>query len=152
MLKSIDPLLSPDILHALRAMGHGDEVVLCDSNFPASSIARSTTLGKCLRLDGIDTTRASRAILSVLPLDRMAAQAAWRMEIVGNPDEISAVQHEVQREIDRAEGAEFILSGLERFGFYERAARAYCIIASGELRFYGNFIFKKGTIAPAAPG
>jgi L-fucose mutarotase len=150
MLKSIDPLLGPDLLHVLRAMGHGDELVLCDSNFPASRIARSTTLGQCLRLDGIDATRVSRAILSVFPLDRMAMPAAWRMEIVGHPDEISDVQQEVQLEIDRAEGAEFRLAGLERFAFYERAARSYCIVMTGELRFYGNFIFKKGTIAPGA--
>jgi L-fucose mutarotase len=151
MLKSIDPLLGPDLLHALRAMGHGDEVVLCDSNFPTTSVARSTVLGKCLRLDGIDVTRASRAILSVFPLDRMAIPAAYRMEVVGNPDEITDVQRQVQQEIDRAEGSGFPLSGLERFAFYERAARGYCIIATGELRFYGNFIFKKGTIAPALP-
>lgn len=152
MLKSIDPLLGPDILHALRSMGHGDEVVLCDSNFPASSVAHSTVLQRCLRLDGVDAVRASRAILSVLPLDRMASPAAFRMEVVGDPDEITPVQLAVQREIDQVEGAEFHLAGLERFAFYERAARAYCIIATGELRFYGNFIFKKGTVAPPVEG
>jgi L-fucose mutarotase len=152
MLKSIDPLLGPDILYALAAMGHGDEVVLCDSNFPASSIARATAIKQPLRLDGVDAVRVSRAILSVLPLDRRASPAAFRMEVVGNPEEITSVQQEVQLEIDRAEGAEIRLAGLERFAFYERAAKAYCVIATGELRFFGNFIFKKGTIAPVVAG
>ena len=69
MLKNIDPLLNADILHALRAMGHGDEVVICDANFPADSVARKTALGRVLRLDGVDAPRAIRAVLSVLPLD-----------------------------------------------------------------------------------
>ncbi len=152
MLKSIDPLLGPDLLRALAAMGHGDELVLCDSNFPASSVARSTVLQRPLRLDGVNALRATQAILSVLPLDRMASQAAFRMEVVGNPEEVTSVQRAVQMEIDRVEGTEFQLVGLERFAFYERAAKAYCVIATGETRFYGNFIFKKGTIAPAVAG
>ena len=69
MLKNLDPLLNADILHALRAMGHGDEVVICDANFPADSVARATALGKLLRMDGVDSARAVRAVLSVLPLD-----------------------------------------------------------------------------------
>ncbi|MBV8629212.1 MAG: ribose ABC transporter, partial [Paraburkholderia sp.] len=68
MLKNLDPLLNADVLHALRAMGHGDELVICDANFPSDSVARATVTGKLLRLDGVDSARAIRAVLSVLPL------------------------------------------------------------------------------------
>jgi L-fucose mutarotase/ribose pyranase (RbsD/FucU family) len=69
MLKSIDPLLNADVLYALRAMGHGDDLVICDTNFPADAVARETVLGRLLRIDNVTAARAARAILSVLPLD-----------------------------------------------------------------------------------
>jgi len=150
MLKNLDPLLNADVLHALRAMGHGDELVLCDTNFPADAVARSTTLGRLLHIDGVDAPRAARAILSVLPLDTFVEQPALRMEVVGKPDEIPPVQAELQAEVNRAEGRVWTMGGVERFAFYERARKAYCVIATGERRFYGCFIFTKGVIAPEA--
>lgn len=150
MLKSIDPLLNADVLYALRAMGHGDELVLCDANFPADSVARETALGRVLRIDGVGTAEAARAILSVMPLDGAVERPARRMEIVGEPDNVSPVQKEVQAEIDRAEGREWTMGSVERFAFYEAARKAYCVIATGERRFYGCFLFKKGVIAPEA--
>ena len=148
MLKNLDPLLNADVLHALRAMGHGDALVLCDTNFPADSVARQTVLGELLRIDGVDAARAARAILSVLPLDTFVDHAAFRMEVVGKPDEIPLVQAEVQREIDRAEGKASPMGSIERFAFYELARQAYCVIATGERRFYGCFVFQKGVIPP----
>ena len=148
MLKTIDPVLSPDILHALAAMGHGDRLVLCDANFPADSVARDTQLGTLLRLDGVDAPRAVRAILSLMPLDTFVNDAAMRMEVVGKPDEIPAVQDEVQREIDRAEGRSWPMGSIERYAFYEAAREAYCVVASGERRFYGCFLFTKGVLPP----
>jgi L-fucose mutarotase len=150
LLKHIDPLLSADLLYALRAMGHGDTVVLCDTNFPADSVARRTALGRLLRIDGVGAPRAARAILSVMPLDSFVDDAAQRMEVVGKPAEIPPVQKEVQQEIDRAEGKSWPLVSIERLAFYERAKKAYCVIASGERRFYGCFIFTKGVIPPDA--
>jgi L-fucose mutarotase len=149
MLKNMDPLLNADVLYALRAMGHGDELILCDTNFPADSVARQTVLGRLLRIDGVSAARAARAILSVLPLDTFVDHAALRMEVVGQPDEVPAVQAEVQREIERAEGNARPMGAIERFAFYERAKQAYCVVATGESRFYGCFVFKKGVIAPA---
>jgi L-fucose mutarotase len=146
MLKSLDPLLNADVLYALRAMGHGDDLVLCDINFPADAVARRTVLGRLLRIDGVS---AARAILSVLPLDSFVDDAALRMEVVGQPDEVPPVQAEVQGEIDRAEGKPRPMGSIERFTFYERAKQAYCVIATGETRFYGCFLFKKGVIPPA---
>ena len=132
MLKNIDPLLSADVLYALRAMGHGDALVLCDANFPADSVARQTVLGKLLRIDGVDAVRAAQAILSVFPLDTFVDHAVLRMEVVGRPDEVPPVQAEVQREIDRIEGKSSPMGSIERFAFYERARQAYCVVASGE--------------------
>jgi len=150
LLKNIDPLLNAEVLHALRAMGHGDTLVLCDTNFPADSIARQTRLGKLLRIDGVTTARATRAILSVMPLDSFVDDAAARMEIVGKSAEIPPVQQEVQAEIDRAEGKSWPMVSIERMAFYEHAKRAYCVVASGERRFYGCFIFTKGVLPPDA--
>lgn len=150
MLKNLDPLLNADVLHALRAMGHGDEIVLCDTNFPADAVARSTTLGRLLRIDGVDAPRAARAILSVLPLDTFVEQPALRMEVVGKPDEIPPVQAELQAEVNRAEGRVWTMGSIERFAFYERARKAYCVVQTGERRFYGCFVFTKGVIPPEA--
>src|SRR5438034_350972 len=83
VLKNIDPLLNADVLQALRAMGHGDRVVICDTNFPADSVARQTALGRLLRIDAVGAPRVARAILSVMPLDSFVDDAAARMEIVG---------------------------------------------------------------------
>jgi L-fucose mutarotase len=148
MLKSIDPLLNADVLHALRAMGHGDELVICDTNFPADSVARQTAIGKLLRMDGVSASRAARAILSVMPLDTFVDDPARRMEVVGKPNEIPAVQAEVQKEIDAAEGRSWPMGSIERMAFYEVAKQAYCVVQTGERRFYGCFILKKGVIPP----
>ncbi|MGY4625409.1 RbsD/FucU family protein [Bradyrhizobium sp. USDA 4486] len=150
MLKSIDPLLNADVLYALRSMGHGDDLVLCDTNFPADSVARQTVLGRLLRIDNVSAGRAARAILSVLPLDSFIDKPASRMEIVGQPCEIPEVQREVQDAIDAAEGRSFPMGSVERFAFYELAKKSYCVIQTGERRFYGCFIFKKGVIPPDA--
>jgi L-fucose mutarotase len=91
MLKSIDPMLNADVLHALRAMGHGDDLILCDTNFPADSVARQSVLDKLLRIDNVTAARAARAILSVLPLDSFVDKPALWMEVVGAPAEVPAV-------------------------------------------------------------
>ncbi|MCP1838059.1 L-fucose mutarotase [Bradyrhizobium sp. USDA 4524] len=148
MLKGIDPLLNADVLYALRAMGHGDRLVVCDTNFPADSIARQTVLGRLLRIDNVSAARAIEAMLSVMPLDTFVDDAAIRMEIVGQAQEVPPVQREVQTAIDRAEGRSWPLVGVERHAFYEKAKTAYCVIATGERRFYGCFLFSKGVIGP----
>lgn len=150
MLKSIDPILNADVLHALRAMGHGDDLIITDTNFPSDSVASQTVIGRLLRLDNVTACRAARAILSVMPLDTFVEHPALRMEIVGKPNEIPAVQAEVQKEIDAAEGRVWPMGSIERFAFYDLAKKAYCVIQTGERRFYGCFAFKKGVIPPDA--
>jgi L-fucose mutarotase len=150
MLKGIDPLLTAEILHVLRAMGHGDEIVICDTNFPADSVARRTTWGKPVHMDGVTAARAAEAVLSVMPLDSFVPHPAERMEIVGEPNTVPPVQAEVQAVIDAAEQRPVPLSPIERFAFYERAKAAYAVLVTGERRFYGCFIFKKGVVPPDA--
>jgi L-fucose mutarotase len=148
MLKGIDNRLNAEVLHTLRAMGHGDTLVLADTNFPSDSIARQTTIGTLLRMDNLTCGQAAEAILSVLPLDTFVEDFACRMEIVGNPTEIPPVQSEVQKAIDHAEGRPRPMQSIERFAFYEEAKKAYAVIQTGERRFYGCFIFRKGVIPP----
>ena len=148
MLKSIDPMLNADVLHALRAMGHGDDLVLCDMNFPADATARHCIIGRLLRIDNVTAARAARAILSVLPLDSFVDEPVLRMQVVGKPAEVPQVQAEVQAEIDAAEGRSRPMGSVERFAFYDLAKKAYCVVQTGERRFYGCFVLKKGVIAP----
>ncbi|MCB1487548.1 MAG: RbsD/FucU family protein [Bauldia sp.] len=150
MLKNIDPALNAEVLGALRAMGHGDDLIICDTNFPADSVAQQTVLGSLLRIDNVTAARAAKAILSVMPLDAFVEKPALRMEIVGSPDEVPPVQAEVQKEIDAAEGKSWPMGSIERFAFYDLARKAYCVIQTGERRFYGCFVFKKGVIPPDA--
>ena len=91
-----------------------------------------------------------KAVLSLYPLDTFVDDAAARMEIVGNPNEIPPVQKEVQKEIDKAEGKAWPMISVERYAFYERAKKAYCVIQTGERRFYGCFAFRKGVVPPDA--
>jgi len=148
MLKGISPLLNADVLYALRAMGHGDHLIVADTNFPSDSIARQTRLGRLLRIDNVTAAEAVEAILSVLPLDTFVDDSAARMEIVDAPDEVPAVQQEVQKAVDAAEGKSWPMTSVERYAFYERAKQAYCVIQTGERRFYGCFSFTKGVISP----
>jgi L-fucose mutarotase len=150
MLKGIDPRLGADVLYALRAMGHGDALVIADTNFPADSVARATVLGRLLRMDNLTAAEAVAAILSVMPLDTFVDDFAGRMEVVGEPRTIPPVQEEVQAAIDAAEGRPRPMIGIERFAFYDRARGSYAVIQTGERRFYGCFILRKGVIPPEA--
>ena len=148
MLKGINPLLNADVLYALRSMGHGDDLVIVDTNFPSDSVARQTRLGKLLRIDNTTAAEAVAAVLSVLPLDTFVDDSAGRMEIVDSPDEVPPVQQEVQAVIDAAESKSWPMISIERYAFYERAKQAYCVIQTGERRFYGCLAFRKGVIPP----
>jgi L-fucose mutarotase len=150
MLKGIDNRLNADVLGCLRAMGHGDVLIISDTNFPADSIARQTTLGTLLRMDNLTAGQAAAAVLSVFPLDTFVADFAGRMEIVGDPATVPPVQAEVQAAIDHAEGKARTMTSIERFAFYEVAKKAYAVIQTGERRFYGCFMFRKGVIPPEA--
>lgn len=131
-------------------MGHGDDLVICDTNFPADSVARQSVYGRLLRMENLTAARAVRGILSLLPLDTFVEEPVRRMEIVGQPDELPDVQTEVQAEVDAAAGRAWPMGSIERFAFYEAAKQAYCVVQTGERRFYGCFMIKKGVIPPDA--
>ena len=143
MLRGIDPILSPDLLRILRAMGHGDEIVIADANFPGESSARML-----VRLDGIDAPRVARAVLSVLPLDTFVDDPAVSMAVVGDPNAVPPVVAAFQQVIEEVADNPARIRPLERFAFYERARGAFAVIQTGERRLYGNLILKKGVLPP----
>ena len=148
MLKNIDALLAPELLKVLCEMGHGDEVVLVDANFTAASLARGATV---LHLPGVGMRRAVAAVLSVLPLDEMVERPVAYMQVGGSADGYrSGLQREVLADMAaRGEATDDKCEAMERFAFYERAARAHAIVQTGELQPWANFAFKKGVIAEA---
>ncbi len=150
MLKGIDNRLNAEVLGTLRAMGHGDVLIIADTNFPADSVARATATGHLLRMDNLTAAEAVQAVLSVLPLDTFVDDFAGRMEVVGDAATLPPVQVEVQAAIDAAEGWSRPMISIERFAFYDMAREAYAVIQTGERRFYGCFMFRKGVIPPDA--
>ncbi len=147
MLKGIDPRLDAEVLHVLRAMGHGDTLILCDTNFPADTMSRGTVRGSLVTMDNLLLAEACGAILSVLPLDTFVDDFAARMEVVDAPDTIPDVQQEVADAI-RATGEARPMVPVERFAFYDMARQAYAVIRTGERRFYGCIMLRKGVIGP----
>ena len=147
MLKGINPLLNADVLHVLRAMGHGDDLIIADTNFPSDSVARQTVYGRLLRIDA-PAADVVQAVLSVMPIDTFVNDAAARMEVVDEPETILPVMEEVQSQVAAMGGPNPMLP-IERFSFYDRAKQAYAVIQTGERRFYGCFAFRKGVIGPA---
>ena len=146
MLKGVDPMLNADVLYVLRAMGHGDTLVISDTNFPSDAIAKQCVVKGLPRIDNVTAAQAITAILTVLPVE-----VATRMEVVDAPQEIPDVQREVQDAIDAAdEGSGTPMRSIERFAFYEEAKRGYAVITTGERRFYGCFILTKGVVPPNA--
>ena len=150
MLKGIDIRLNAEVLGCLRAMGHGDVLIVADTNFPSDSVARATVTGQLLRMENLTAAQAIEAILSVMPLDTFVDDFAGRMEMADKPDEIAPVQAEVQAEIDRAEGRPRQMISIERFAFYDLARESYAVIQTGERRFYGCFMLRKGVVPPDA--
>ncbi len=147
MLKGIDHRLNADVLGTLRAMGHGDYIIVSDTNFPADSIAQQTTLGYLLRMENLTAAEAINAILSVMPPDTFVVEFAGRRRAGDDPADIPPVQQEVMAEVT-AVGESRALPDVDRFDFYELAKNAYAVIQTGERRFYGCFMLRMGVIPP----
>jgi L-fucose mutarotase len=141
MLIGISPLLTPELLMILQAMGHGDEIAIVDANYPAKSNAR-----RLVRLDGADASQALDAVLSVFPLDSFVKTPANGMQVVGKPPEIPPAIADFQKIVDRRAGFAVKIGRIERFAFYERAKTCFAIVATSERRLYGNIILTKGVI------
>lgn len=143
MLIGIDPILSPELLYILRAMGHGDELVIADANFPANSCAREV-----VRLDGLDAPRVLQAVLSIMPLDSYDEAPANTMQVIGDVNSTPPVVGLFQDIITKMADNPVSLGSIERFAFYERTKGAFAVIQTGERRLYGNIILKKGVLRP----
>lgn len=141
MLKGVNPLLSPDLLYVLAAMGHGDELAIVDCNFPAASIGR-----KIVRLDGANIVEACVAIVSFLPLDTFVDHPIYRMQIVGDPEAVPTVQVEFLNACETLEGRSLSMGSLSREEFYDRAKLAFAMVVTSEQRPYGCFLLVKGVI------
>lgn len=146
MLKGIDPALSAEVLHILMLMGHGDDLVICDVNHPAASIAKHTTYGKLIDMSGCDLPRAAAAILKLMPLDTFVDEPVMRMQIVNNPQGAAPIFARMQHALDTAEDRPVRMGALERFDFYAAAKRAFAIIRTADPGPYGCFILRKGVI------
>ncbi len=146
MLKGIDPVITAEVLYVLMSMGHGDDLVICDVNHPAATIARHTTHGKLLDMAGCDIPRAAAAILSLMPLDTFVDAPVTRMQIVDDPDGVAPVFGRMQQTVDDAEGRPVHMDSFERFDFYAAAKRAFAIIRTSDPGPYVCFILKKGVI------
>ncbi len=142
MLKGLSPLLSPDLLHVLASMGHGDEIVLADANFPSATHA--THSKRLVNLPGVPAAAILDAVLSVIPLDTFVDEPALTMQVVGDAAAVPEALLDFNAVLKR-HGCQPAAS-LERFAFYERASRAFAIVATGETRIYGNIILKKGVV------
>ncbi len=140
MLKNISPVLSPELLKILMEMGHGDELVIGDGNFPAAANAQ-----RLVRLDGHGVPEVLDAILQLFPLDTYvdAPVALMDNNDAANRPAIWATYEDVVKKNEGDKKFELV----ERFAFYERARKAYAIVATGETAIYANIILKKGVVA-----
>lgn len=142
MLKGIDPLLSPELLGILRAMGHGDEIAIVDGNYPADAHAQ-----RLVRADGLSATAVLDAVLALMPLDDFVPETCWVPVPIDGADPNQPIFAEFQAIIDRREPG-FKLAALKGQGFYDRVKAAYCVVGTSERRLYGNVVLRKGVIRP----
>ncbi len=140
MLKGINPILTPDLLKILMEMGHGDEIVISDGNFPAASIAKNL-----IRLDGLNVPEVLDAILSVMPLDTYVESPVALMALSGNDTEIPPIWAKYEEIVENHQPGTKI-ENIERFDYYERAKKAYAVVYTTEQAIYANILLKKGVV------
>ena len=144
MLKGISPMLSPELLKALAEMGHGDELVIADGNFPCHSYGKNAIV---VRADGHGVPEILDAIMQLLPLDTYVEKPVGLMEIVkGDTCPTPPIWEEYEKILNKYEPEHHDIEHIERFAFYERAKKAYLIIATGEKAIYANILLKKGVV------
>ena len=146
MLRHVDPIISAELLYVLMLMGHGDDIVLCDVNHPAATIAKETTYGKLVDLSGCTIPEATRAILKLMPLDTFVDEPIMRMQVVGNPDGTVPIFVAMQKTIDECEKRSVGIGAYERFDFYAAAKKSFAIVRTADPGPYGCFILRKGVI------
>lgn len=150
MLRGIDPLLSPELLWMLAAMGHGDDIAIVDLNHPAETIAAATTSRRLVRMPGVAVDRTVAAILTVLPLDTFEPDTARGMQVTGDPAALPEAVRDIERVLAAA-GHAGAMKRLERFAFYAAARAAFGVVQCGDPRFWGNVLLRKGAIEGRRP-
>lgn len=143
MLKNIPSILSPGLLKVLMEMGHGDEIVLADGNFPAESVGANTIV---IRADGHGVPELLDAILTLMPLDTYSEKPVALMEVTPGDPVVPTIWDKYRAILQRHEPSNCDIEMTERFAFYERAKKAYAIVATGETAIYANILFKKGVV------
>jgi L-fucose mutarotase len=143
MLKGIPPILSPELLKVLAEMGHGDEIVLADGNFPAESMGKNAVV---IRADGHTVPEILDAVLTLLPLDRYVERPTALMEVVPGDPVVPTIWEEYRTLLKKHGEDPQAVEMMERFAFYERAKKAYAIVATGETAIYANVLLKKGVV------
>ena len=144
MLKGISPVISPDLLKALAEMGHGDELVIADGNFPCHSVGKNAIV---IRADGHGVPEILDAVLNLIPLDTYTQKPVALMEVVkGDTCGTPEVWKTYEDILNKYEPTHHDIDYTERFAFYERAKRAFLIIATGEKAIYANILLKKGVV------
>lgn len=142
MLKNIPKIVSPELLKTLCEMGHGDEIVIADGNFPAEKFGK-----RVIRADGIGGTAMLDAVLSLIPLDTYSNPNFILMRLMEcDEGKIDPVIWEEYKEIAEKHDKNVKIGNIDRFAFYERAKTAFSVIATGEEAVYANIILKKGVI------
>lgn len=141
MLKGISPAISPEVIKVLMEMGHGDELVIADGNFPAASIAQ-----RLLRADGLGCLIMLDAILSLFPLDQYVEKPVALMAVVADDPYQPVIWEDYLKVVQQYEPDFTDFEYMERSAFYERARKAYAVLATGELALYANIMLKKGVI------
>lgn len=146
MLKGIPAILSPELLKALCETGHGDEIVIADGNFPCESVGKNAVV---VRADGHGTAEILDAVLQLIPLDTYTEQPVAYMQVVkGDNCPEPQIWKTYEKLLNKYEPEHHSIEMMERFAFYERAKKAYLIIATGETAIYANVILKKGVVTP----
>ena len=144
MLKGISPLISPALLKVLCEMGHGDELVIADGNFPCESMGKNAVV---IRADGHGVPELLDAILKLIPLDAYVEKPVALMEVVpGDTCPTPEIWDVYKSILNKHEPDNCKIDMTERFAFYERAKKAYLIVATGETAIYANIILQKGVI------
>jgi L-fucose mutarotase len=147
MLRHIDPVISAELLNVLMLMGHGDDLVICDINHPAATIAKHTTYGKLIDMPGCQIPQATKAVLSLMPLDTFVEQPVMRMRVVGDPGGVVPIFAAMQDVVDTCEQRKINIGAYDRFDFYEAAKKSFAIVRTSDPGPYGCFILRKGVIS-----
>jgi L-fucose mutarotase len=146
MLHHVDKSISAELLYVLMLMGHGDDLVVCDVNHPAATIAKETTYGKLVSVTGCKIPELTKAILGLMPLDDFVDQPVMRMRVVGDPNGVVPIFGEMQKALDESQGKPVNMGAYDRFDFYIAAKKSFAIVRTSDPGPYGCFIIRKGVI------